>query len=375
MQRIWQYTSTQTAQMIEMLRGLVEIESPSTEPEAINRLGEFLAEQYTQLGLSVERIPTTDDADVVLARYGEGESPIMILGHLDTVWPLGTLAHRPIRIEGNRLYGPGSFDMKGGLAVALHAMEALLKLKLSPRRPITFFLTPFEEVGGKAYRDRLEAEARRSHSVLVLEPPMPGGAAKTARKGAGRLTLRVRGRAAHAGLAPDEGVSAITELAHQVLRLTELNDSERGISVNVGVIRGGQRANVVADEAEAELDIRFTTLRDGEALVAAINQLEPVLSGAKLEVIGGISAPPLERTEAVVALYQRARQIALELGFDLPEASAGGASEGCYTAAVGVPTLDGLGPDGDGAHASHEHVLIPSLPLRTALLAGLLLKL
>jgi len=353
----------------------VEIESPSTEPAAVNRLNDFLAEEFARLDIQVERIPVPNGGDVLCARYGLGNRPIMILGHLDTVWPLGTLSQRPVRVENGRLFGPGSFDMKGGLGVALHAMQALRELNVSPRRPLTFFFTPLEEVGGKAYRDRLETEAQRSQCVLVLEPPMPGGAVKTARKGAGKMTLRVRGRAAHPGLAPEQGISAITELAHQILRLAGLNDPARGVTVNVGVIRGGLRSNVVAAQAEAEIDIRFPTLQDGQQIVAAIHQLTPVLEGASLEVSGDISAPPLERTDSVVALYQQAKRVAAELGFDLPEASTGGASEGCYTAAVGTPTLDGLGPDGDGAHAINEHVLIASLPQRTALLAGLMLTL
>jgi glutamate carboxypeptidase len=375
MREILSYTVAQTPDMVHTLRQMVEIESPSTEPAAVNRLADFVAAQLTQLQASVERIPVAAGGDIVRARYGQGERPIMMLGHLDTVWPLGTLAQRPVRIENDRLFGPGSFDMKGGLTVALHTLRTLAALRLTPPRPLTFLFTPQEETGGKAYRPRLEAEARQSQCVLVLEPPMPGGAVKTARKGAGKIILQARGRAAHAGLAPQQGVSAITELAHQIVRVAELNEADRGITVNVGVIRGGLHANVVADEASAEIDFRFPTLASGQQLVAAIHQLKPVLEGARLEVSGGISAPPLERTDAVVGLYQAANKVATELGFDLPEASAGGASEGCYTAAVGTPTLDGLGPDGDGAHALQEHVLIRSLPQRTALLTGLILTL
>lgn len=371
MQHILDYTLAQAPHIVETLRQMVEIESPSTDPDAVNRLGDYLAEQLAQLEIPVERIPVPGSGDVICARYGQGDHPILILGHLDTVWPVGTLAQRPVRIEEGRLFGPGSFDMKGGLTVALYAIKTLRELKLMPRRPLTFFFSPLEEFGGKPYRHILEAEARRSHCVLVLEPPVPGGAVKTARKGTAKLTLRVRGRAAHAGLAPHQGISAITELAHQILRLTALNDPGRGITVNVGVIHGGLRPNVVADEAEAQIDVRFPTLDQGHEIVAAIHHLTPVLEGAILEVAGDISLPPLERTESVIALYERTRQVAAQLGFDLPEASAGGGSEGCYTAALGIPTLDGLGPDGDGAHAVHEHVLIASLPLRTALLVGL----
>lgn len=375
MREILDYAVAQTPHMVHTLRQMVEIESPSTEPAAVNRLADFVAEELTRAQALVERLPVVGGGDVIRARYGHGQGPITILGHLDTVWPVGTLAERPVRIEGERLFGPGSFDMKGGLTVALYTLRTLVALRLTPPRPLTFLFTSQEETGGQAYRSLLEAEARQSHCVLVLEPPMPGGAVKTARKGAGKLVLRVRGRAAHAGVAPQHGVNAITELAHQILRLTELNDQDGGITVNVGVISGGLRANMVADEACAEIDIRFPTLEAGQQLVTAIHQLRPVLADARLEISGGLSAPPLERTEAVVGLYQVARQVATELGFDLPEASTGGASEGCYTAATGTPTLDGLGPDGDGAHALQEHVLIRSLPQRTALLTGLILTL
>jgi glutamate carboxypeptidase len=259
--------------------------------------------------------------------------------------------------------------------VALHALRAIQDMRLPLERPLTFFFTPYEEMGGEPYREILEAEARRSHCVLVFEPAVPGGAVKTERKGVANLTLCVRGKASHAGGAPHRGVSAITELAHQVLRLNEIQDPGRGVTINVGVVRGGIRSNVVADEAEAEIDIRFRTLREGERTIADIHRLQPVLDGTSLEFAGGISMPPLERTEQVLALYEKARAVATRLGLMLPEASVGGASEGCYTASVNIPTLDGLGPDGDGAHAVNEHVLVPSLAERTALLVGLLMEL
>jgi glutamate carboxypeptidase len=361
--------------MIDTLRQMVEIESPSTDLDAVNRLGDFLVERLADCGASVERIRVEGAGDVIRARYGQGTEPIMILGHTDTVWPLGTIEKRPVRIEGDRLYGPGSFDMKGGLTVALYALKAIHELGLSLKRPLTFFFTSLEELGGKPYRSVLEEEAQRSHCVLVLEPAFPGGAVKTARKGVAQIILQIRGRASHAGGAPHRGVSAITELAHQILRLNDLQDAKRGISINVGVVRGGLRSNVVADEAEAEIDVRFRTLRDGEDILAAIHRLTPALDEASLEVAGGISVPPLERTEQVIALYEQAKSVAAQLGFDLREAFTGGASEGCYTAALHIPTLDGLGPDGDGAHAVSEHVLISSLAQRTALLAGLIIEL
>lgn len=381
MQNVLDYTSAQLPQMLETLRRMVAIESPSTELDAVNRCVDFLAEQLARLGASVERIPVEGAGDLICARVApvghlrHATSPIMILGHTDTVWPSGTIEKNPVRIEGNRFYGPGSFDMKGGLTVALYALKAIRDLSLPVRHPLTFFFTPLEEVGGEPYRGRLEDEARGCRCVLVLEPAFPGGAVKTERKGVAQLVLRIRGRAAHAGVAPHEGVSAVTEMAHQILRLNQLQEAERGITVNVGVVRGGIRSNVVADEAEAEVDVRFRTLADGERVVAAIRRLTPVLPGASLEVVDEMVMPPLERTAHVVELYKRAKNVAARLGFDLPETSTGGGSEGCYTAALNIPTLDGLGPDGDGAHAVHEHILISSLIERTALLAGLLMDL
>jgi glutamate carboxypeptidase len=299
----------------------------------------------------------------------------MLLGHMDTVWPLGTLKRRPVRIEGDRLYGPGSFDMKAGLVIALHAIEILKRLKRSPAHPISFFFTSLEETDCEPYQPVLEREALNCDYVLDLEPAWPGGAVKTERKGWGSYTLTIRGRAAHAGADLQKGVSAITELAHQIHALNELTDGESGVTVNVGVVRGGIRPNVVADEAVAEVDLRFRRLEEGKAVDARIRSLRPKLRGAELDIRGKIGMPPLERNEKVLGLYERARDVARRLGFELGEVSTGGVSEACITSALGVPTLDGLGADGDGAHAEHEHVLLPSLVTRAALLSGLLLEL
>lgn len=365
----------QTSLMVETLKQLVELESPSTDPASLDRIAQFVARWLQQQEIAVEQIPVQGSGPIVRARVGAGPRPVMLLGHLDTVWPVGTLEQRPVRVEQGRLYGPGAFDMKGGVTVALYALHLIRTLHLVLPRGAVLLLTPLEEVGSDPYRELLEDEARHAHCVLVLEPPMPGGAAKTSRKGVGRVRMRIRGRAAHSGLAPEAGVSAICELAHQILALEQLNNIRPGITINVGVVRGGLRANVVADEAEAQIDVRFDSLVDGQEVISKIFQRTPVLPGAHVEFSGGIAAPPLVRTERVVALYEHARTLAEELGFQLPEAAAGGASEGCYTAAVGTPTLDGLGPDGDGAHAVDEHVLIASLPQRVALLVQMLLTL
>ncbi|KAF0235245.1 MAG: glutamate carboxypeptidase [bacterium] len=299
----------------------------------------------------------------------------MILGHMDTVWPLGTLARRPVRIEGDKLFGPGSYDMKAGLVVAIHALEVLQALDRNPKHPIIFFFSSLEETNCEPYKSVLEANAQACDYVLDLEPAWPGGAVKTERKGSANYVLNIRGRAAHAGADPRKGTSAITELAHQIQTLNSFTDYEKGTTVNVGVINGGIRPNVIPDNARAEIDVRFCRLVDGQAIDSKIKALEPYLSGAELEITGKIGMPPLERTEKVVALYQKAKGVATQLGFELGEASTGGVSEACITSALGIPTLDGLGADGDGAHAEYEHVVLPSLATRTALLAGLLLEL
>jgi len=297
----------------------------------------------------------------------------MLLGHLDTVWPLGTLARRPLRVEGDLLYGPGAFDMKAGLVVIVFALRLLREHGDLP--PVTVFLTPLEETGILPYQARMEAEMKASAAVLDFEPAWPGGAVKTSRKGSGSFTLRAFGRASHAGADLSKGANAIREMARQVERLSALTHVENGVSVNVGVIRGGISSNVVPDRAEAEIDVRYTHVGDGEALVAAVQMLEPSVPGVRLEIEGGLHYPPMERGPHVVGVFETAREVARAMGRDLQEIGTGGASEASFAAALGVPTLDGLGPDGDGAHAEHEHVRLSSLPERAALAAGLIARL
>jgi len=361
--------------MIEDLKTLVEIESPSDAPAAVNNLAQYLSQRLEKLGAKPEQLPVENGGNVVTARYGGEGQAVMVLGHMDTVWPLGTLAQRPVRIEGDKLFGPGSFDMKAGLVVALHTLELLQSLDKKPKHPILFFFSSLEETDCEPYQPLLEKHALACDYVLDLEPAWPGGAVKTERKGCANYLLNIRGRAAHAGADPRKGISAITELAHQIQVLNSLTNFDQGTTVNVGVVRGGIRPNVVADQAVAEIDVRFCRLTDGQAIDAAIKSLKPYLAEAELEITGKIGMPPLERTEKVISLYQKAQNIALQLGFELGEVSTGGVSEACITSALGVPTLDGLGADGDGAHAEYEHVLLPSMASRTALLAGLLLEL
>lgn len=368
------WTNGRAGEMAAALADIVAIESPSTDPVAVARLAEWLAGALTTVGLSAELVPVPGAGPVLRARSAaSGARPVMLLGHLDTVWPIGTLARRPTRIDGDRLTGPGCYDMKAGLVIALFALRALAAR--GPLPAVTVFLTPLEEVDCEPYRALMEAEMAASAAVLCFEPAWPGGAVKTARKGSGSFVLRTRGRASHAGADLSRGANAILELARQCLRVSEMTDAAAGVSANVGVIRGGMRPNVVPDLAEAEVDVRFPTLARGRALEAAIRGLRAVDGNVSLEVDGALHYPPLERSRGVAALYEQARAVAAEMGMSLAETATGGASEASFAGVLGIPTLDGLGADGDGAHAEDEHVLLSSLPGRAALAAGLVERL
>lgn len=359
--------------MQALLRELVAIESPSDRPDAVARLASHLrAHVESELGLTVDLVDVPGTGPLLRARRGD-TGRVMLLGHLDTVWPLGTLDARPVRVEGDRFFGPGAYDMKAGLVVALFALRALHAQGRRP--PVTLFFTPFEEVGARPYRALMEDEMRRSRAVLDFEPAWPGGAVKTSRKGAGTFVVKVHGRAAHAGADLAKGRNAILELARQALALEALNDPARGVSLNVGVIRGGLRPNVVPDLAEAEVDVRVRTWDDGRRVEDLVRALRPLGEGLRVEVEGGLHCPPLERSPRVARVFELARAVAAELGFELGEVATGGASEASYAGALGLPVLDGLGADGDGAHAEHEHVLLSSLAPRAALAAGLIARL
>jgi glutamate carboxypeptidase len=296
------------------------------------------------------------------------------LCHYDTVWSSGTLQRIPFSVDADGVArGPGCFDMKGGIVVLSFALQALRARGLKPRRRLEVLFTCDEEVGSPTSRALIERIARGAAIAYVLESPLPGGTLKTARKGTGDYFVRIAGRAAHAGVEPQKGISATHELANQILALHALNDYAVGTTVNVGVVRGGSRPNVVAAEAEAHVDVRVQTLAEADRIDAAIRGLRSTLPGAVLEIDGGLNRPPMERSPAMAELFQQARRIGQAMGIDLQEGSTGGGSDGNFTAALGVPTLDGLGPEGEGAHAAHEHVLTESFPRRTALLAGLLI--
>jgi glutamate carboxypeptidase len=359
--------------MTSLLADLVEIESPSDHPPGVQSLATRLSAPLRELGLEVAQVPVPGAGPILRARTPGGTRSVMLLGHLDTVWPLGTVARRPVRIEGQRLHGPGAYDMKGGLVVALFALRALQAR--GRHVPVTVFFTPLEEVDCGPYREAMEAEMKASAAVLDFEPAWPGGAVKTERKGSGSYVLTAHGVASHAGADLARGANAILEVARKCLEVSALTDPVRGVSANVGVIRGGFRPNVVPDLASAEIDVRFRTVRDGQALEQSLQALRPADPRVRLSVEGGLHYPPLERTPQVARVFAAARDVAKEMGLDLAEVSTGGASEASFAGALGLPTLDGLGPDGDGAHSLDEHVLLPSLPTRAALTAGLLVRL
>jgi glutamate carboxypeptidase len=370
------YLRKRLPQMLETLRELTLLESPSLEKEPMDRCCEFLAEKWLRHGTIAQILRQKHRGDHLRVVWkpaeGRAKSQLLVLGHYDTVYPTGTLANMPFRLSAGKAYGPGTFDMKAGIVQALFALEAVRELQAPVQKRLVFLWTSDEEIGSESSRKLIEEEAGRSDAVFVLEPSLgPRGLLKTARKGVGEAELIVYGRASHAGLAPEKGINAVHELAAQIGRLEKWNEPRRGVTINADIISGGSRANVIADHAHATLDLRAWRQADMRALEKRLHSLKPVHRGAKLEILGGFDRPPLERKHSA-ALFARAKALARELGFRLGEAAAGGGSDGNFTAALGIPTLDGLGAVGDGAHATHEHVVINVMPQRAALLAALL---
>jgi glutamate carboxypeptidase len=361
--------------LFDLIETLVRAESPSDDKAAVDRCGDVVAAELVALGARVTRLAVPTAGAHVRAEFGTGEQQLLLLGHLDTVWPVGQLQRMPWRREGDALFGPGIFDMKAGLSLGVLATRALMAVAPPRTMRVVMMWTTDEEVGSKTSRASIETEASRSRAVLVLEPALPGGRLKTSRKGCGEYELVVRGVPAHAGVDPDKGVSAIRELARQILAVETLQDLERGVSVNVGVIAGGSRPNVVAADARAVIDVRAPTRADAESVDRALHALTPHLAGAALTLTGGFERPPMERTAGVAALVTLAATVSAELGLPFGEGSTGGGSDGNFCAALGVPTLDGLGAIGDGAHALHEHVQVAALVPRAALIAGLMARL
>ncbi len=367
--------------MVRLLGLLVRCESSSYDKPGLDRCARLLAAEWLRrVGKArVKLLRHAKRGDSVRVDWSPARRPqgqVLVLGHLDTVYEKGTLARMPFRVAGGRALGPGVFDMKGGLLVALGAVDVLLACGFTPRRRIVFLWTSDEEIGSHAVRNVLEREARRSDAALVLEPAAgPRGLLKTARKGVGDYVLRVTGKAAHAGLEPGSGVNAIHELALQVARVMRFGDARRGTTVNVDIVQGGTRSNVIAEQARAVVDVRCTRMSDAARLEKKFRALRPILPGAKLEVTGGIERPPMERLPGTVNLFRTAQRLGRAMGITLGETMVGGGSDGNFTAALGVPTLDGLGAVGNGAHSPEEFILVRSLPERAALLAGLLASL
>ncbi|HJS98651.1 MAG TPA: M20 family metallopeptidase [Terriglobales bacterium] len=361
--------------MVESLRQMVELESPSDNKSAVDRLGEFLAEQFAAVGGQPKFHRQSERGNHLQVDFpgANARRPVMLLGHFDTVWALGTLAKMPWRVEKGRAWGPGSYDMKSGITLMLHALAALRVVRGELPRPVTVLLNTDEEVGSKTSRAIIERLARESAAVMIMEPSAGlKGAVKTARKGVGEYCLKVTGVPAHAGISPTEGASAVVELAHQIVKVSGFTDLKRGISVNAGVVEGGTRSNVVAAEASALLDVRIARVRDAAYVDKKLHALRPANKKCRLQLTGKINRLPMERTNGVAALYAKAREAAAGLNWKLEEASTGGASDGNFTAALGVPTLDGLGGVGEGAHAFNESVIIEELPRRAALIAMLI---
>ena len=362
-------------EMLSLLRKMVEIESPSDDKAAVDRMGAFLAEAFERLGGQVTFYPQEAAGNHLKAEFRRRAStgkPVLLLGHFDTVWPMGTLAKMPFHMQDGRAFGPGVYDMKAGIAMMIFALRAL-KESGAAHRPVTILLDTDEEVGSTTGRPIVEATAKDCEAVLVLEPSQgPQGHLKTSRKGVGDITIRVRGRASHSGVDFEKGRSAIVELARQLLEIVKFTDLARGITVNPGVIQGGTRSNVIAAEAWAEVDLRIARAADATELEQKFAALKPFDPDCTIELSGGINRPPMERTEGTVRLFGIAREIAGTMGWKLEESSTGGGSDGNFTSALGIPTLDGLGALGEGAHASNESVVIQELPQRTALLAGLI---
>jgi glutamate carboxypeptidase len=394
----------QQAAMVRLLGRMVRCESPSFDKGAVDRFGRLVAAEWRKRGAQVEflrRRLRGNHLRVTLwlgrglpagarlgrAQAGRPRGQILVLGHLDTVYALGTLERMPFRVARGRACGPAALDMKSGLVIALFAVDALRRTAVPGRsraglggwgwrKRIVLLFTTDEEIGSQSSRRLIESEARRSDAVLVVEPASGlDGRLKTARKGVGEVELRVTGRAAHAGINPQDGVNAVHELAIQIARILRFNDPSRGITVNVNVAEGGTRSNVIAERARALVDLRITRAEDGPRLERKLRALRPALEGAQLEVRGGINRPPMKRTPAVAALFRQAARLGVEMGLKLKESSTGGGSDGNFTAALGIPTLDGLGGVGAGAHSPGEFVMVRALPERAALVAGLLASL
>jgi glutamate carboxypeptidase len=370
------YFEDRRDKMVETIRQLVEVESPSDDKAAADKLASMLAGRFEGLGGHSKFHRVADFGNHLQVDFGSERraKPVLLLGHYDTVYPVGTIKTMPCKVEGGRLFGPGALDMKSGIALMLQAIEALRAWHGDDvPRPVTVLLVSDEEVGSDSSRRITESLARNAEAVLVIEPSLGlQGSVKTARKGVGEYIVKAIGKAAHSGLDFEKGESAIVELARQVPVISKFTELKRGITLNVGLIQGGSRVNVIPAEATANVDFRITSMKDAKEVEKKLHSLRPFNKKCRLEIKGGLNRPPMERTAGVAGLYKKAVGIAQRLGFKLGEAAVGGGSDGNFTAGLGIPTLDGLGGVGEGAHAITESILISELPKRAALLAQLI---
>ncbi|UFJ61097.1 M20 family metallopeptidase [Brevibacillus sedimenti] len=372
MNRNWtEYFRRLLPDVLEELRTYVEMESPTHDKAAVDKLGAYISDRFRKLGCRVEAIPQREYGSQLRVEYGSGREQVLVLGHYDTVKEIGTLSREPWRIEDGKAWGPGTYDMKAGIVFGYFALRAIIEEHLPLESKLVFFWNTDEEVGSPSSEALIKEEAKRSKCVLVLEPAAGDGSLKTSRKGGGNFVLRAKGRATHAGNDHASGVNAIAELAHHVLTVQSWTDYTAGTTLSVGTIKGGIASNVVPDCAEAVVDVRVSTSMEAERISRLMRSLSPVLPGAELDVEGSISKLPMERTSETERLFLHARSLAALEGLDLTETGVGGTSDGNVAAAVGTPVLDGLGPVGDGAHAPHEHIVIDAIPQRIALLLRL----
>ncbi|OGD16631.1 MAG: hypothetical protein A2V76_06285 [Candidatus Aminicenantes bacterium RBG_16_63_14] len=368
------YFRSRRGEMVHLLKQLVTLESPTHDKMAVDACAAFVARELKRIGCKVTIHPQKDIGDLTVAEFAPGrlkdaDDEILVLTHIDTVWPVGKITKMPFYVQGNRLYGPGVLDMKAGVVMLITSLRNLHSLNVKPQKRITVVVNSAEETGHTAAHDLIRKLARKASLVLCLEPALPGGALKLERKGRLVVRLDVRGRSAHGG-SPEKGISAIEELVGQIARFKRLRTGET--TVNVGLMGGGEKANIVAENAWAVLDIRFWKSTDRDRVLKILRESAPTLRGAHLKVSIESTTPPMEKTKASERLFARAQEIAAGMGLSLKGGKTGGGSDASIAAGLGVPILDGLGPDGDGIHAEHEHLLLPSLVDRTALLTELL---
>ncbi|MDQ6786929.1 MAG: M20 family metallopeptidase [Acidobacteriota bacterium] len=376
MKTLLDYFQNRQDKILDSIREILNIESPSRDTAGSKAVADWLEKQAREISsdFEIERIAAENCGEhFILRAFPSAEKPVLLLGHTDTVHPRGSFKNNPTRIEDGKLYGCGAFDMKANCVLMLEVLRAFVELNLQSARPVTILLSCDEEIGSQTGRNLVETEARKAEFCFVCEPSA-NGRVKTGRKGTANYILKTHGIASHAGLEPQRGASAILEIARQIERLDSFNNFEIGTTVTVGTVSGGTTSNVVPAEAECAIDVRFASIVEAEKIEKEIKNLKSFDSRVKLEITGAVNRPPLERTENVLRLYEKARKIALQFDYDLGETQVGGASDGNFVAALGVPVLDGLGIAGDGAHTSEEFIFIDDIPKRAALISALLIE-